>query len=76
MGRQRRKPLHNPLVTRYAAAPGQTINVNTINTPTICAQADTASATMARNAVEMKRMRHAFWLPPVRAAGSRRSTAA
>jgi hypothetical protein len=29
--------------------------VNTKSTPTICAQADTASATIARNAVEMKR---------------------
>ena len=49
------RPLHRPLVMRCAAAGGPTISVNTKSTPTICAQADTASATMARNAVEMTR---------------------
>ncbi len=50
-------PLHKPVVTRCAAAGGPTISVNTSSTPTICAHSDTASATMARNAVDTKRSR-------------------
>ena len=43
------------MLTRCAAAGGPTISVNTSSTPTICAHADTASATIARKAVETKR---------------------
>ena len=48
------------MVTRCAAAGGPTISVNTSRTPTICAHADTANATIARNAVDDEAKGYAF----------------
>ena len=48
-------PLHSPVTSRCAVAGGPTIRVKTSRMPTICALSDTASATMARKAVETKR---------------------